>query len=191
MWSEMKKRYLSFTILVMLALPVPLVASTIGMSSPSLEDMIKNPEKYLGRSKVRFAVVNVTLRPDPSHRLNETYYLVHIQDSFKYNVSFVIPEQKYQVYERVGKKPYFDLIGKRGPGLTHPPNKLITNILVSKATDPYSRDWVYIFIYLSETKTRKKSKPRKHKSDVGAKISNLDYLLHMIRGRLPIALMLK
>lgn len=115
----------------------------------SLEDIRENPEKYLGERVAQFTVVNITLRPDPSNRLSETYYLVYIQDSFKHSVPFVIPEQKYQMYKNYqGRNATLSLVGKIGPALNHPPDRLITNILVSKTKDPYSREKVYVFIYL-------------------------------------------
>ena len=128
--------------------------------TPSLEDIRENPEKYLGERVSQFTVVNITLRPDPSNRLRETYYLVHIQDSLKYSMPFVIPEQQYQMYKKYqGKNTTLYLVGKIGPELFHPPDRLITNILVSKTKDAYSREKVYIFIYL-EGEMRENKPPK-------------------------------
>lgn len=103
----------------------------------------------MGERVAHFTIVNVTLRPDPSKRLSEKYYLVYIQDSFGYGVPFVISEEKYPQYNNyIGKNATFVLIGKVGPEFVHPPDKLITNILASKAKDPYYREKNYIFIYL-------------------------------------------
>lgn len=123
----------------------------LGEYTLSLKDIRENPEKYLGERAANFTLLNVTLRPDPSNRLIETYYLVYIQDSFQHSMPFVISEQQYQMYEKhIGKNATLYLIGKIGPELIHPPDKLRTNILVSKARDPYYREMVYIYIFLEE-----------------------------------------
>ena len=132
----------------------------LGTDTLSLKDIRENPEKYLGERVANFTVLNVTLRPDPSNRLSETYYLVYIQDSFQYCMPFVISEQKYQMYEKhIGKNATLYLIGKIGPELIHPPDKLRTNILVSKAKDPYYREIVYIYIFLEEDIENRLNKP--------------------------------
>jgi len=117
----------------------------------SLQDLVENPERYEGERRVSFSIVALSLREDPYRRLVEDYYLVTIRDSTGHEGLFVISEKDYENYEPIlGERVLFDLKGSRGPGLIHPPDRLITNILVSKALDPYSREFFTIHIDLAK-----------------------------------------
>jgi hypothetical protein len=115
----------------------------------NLKDLEENTQNYLGEIRTRFTIVEVTPREDPHHRLIETYYLVHIKDPYGNKVSFVISKSEYSKYsDYVGKVALFKLSGSRGPELMHPPDRLITNILVSKQADPHGEEYYRIFISL-------------------------------------------
>ena len=115
----------------------------------SLKDVLENPQNYLGERECTLRLVMLTLREDPYHRLAEEYYLAHVRDTYDYETSFVIPHDDYANYqEYVGKYAEFKLRGKIGPGLMHPPDKLVTNVLTSKALDPYSGEFATVFIIL-------------------------------------------
>ena len=117
----------------------------------SLEDLVENPERYEGERRVSYSIVTLSSREDPYRRLVEDYYLVTIRDSDGYEGLFVISERDYEKYKpMIGERVLFDLKGSRGPGLIHPPDRLITNILVSKALDPYSREFFTIHIDLAK-----------------------------------------
>jgi len=120
-------------------------------SSLSLEDIVDNPEKYSGERFVIFTIVGITLREDPSHRLIEIYYLVHIRDFYEYEHSFVISSGEYSKYaSHIGQMVRFEISGTQGPGVTIPPDRLETNILVSKSIDPFSREFITIHIALAD-----------------------------------------
>jgi len=142
-----------FTVIVV-ALVVSLITTrlrTLEESNTSLRELIESPEKYPGEKFARFLVVDVELREDPYHRLNETYYLVHIRDSFGNESPFVISSDQYSRYSKhVGENVRFRLVGSSGPGIVSPPDKLITNILVSKSVDPFAREFCTIRIALAE-----------------------------------------
>lgn len=119
--------------------------------SVSLRELIDSPEKYLGERLTTFTITKVLFREDPYHRLNETYYLVHIRDSYEYEVSFVVSSDQHPRYAaRIGENVRFKLTGALGPGIVAPPNRLITNILVAKSVDPYAREFCTIRIALAE-----------------------------------------
>lgn len=143
-------RYWTLAVFLFFLITHPLSSINLSDTSAlSLEDIRENPGEYLGERVAHFTVVNVSLRLDPSNRLIEKYYLVHIQDSSRFGVSYVISEEKYQKYiDFIGKNATFNLVGNVGPGLVHPPDRLITNILASKSRDPYSMEKVYIFIFI-------------------------------------------
>jgi hypothetical protein len=123
-----------------------------GEETLSLKQIVDGPEKYMGERYVRFTITKVTLREDPYHRLNQTYYLVHIKDSYEHEASFVIPSDQRSKYSaHIGEKARFKIVGSFGPGITVPPDRLITNILVNKSTDPYAREFYTIMIYLADT----------------------------------------
>jgi len=146
------KKLLIITIFLLVGTLMVTVRSDIvavNQEETSLEDVRNNPENYLGERNATFTIVNVTLRPDPYKRLRETYYLVYVRDSYDYEVPFVISKDDYQKYSfYTGKLVLFKLTGRLGPGLVHPPDRLITNILVSKAADPYQREYYTVFITL-------------------------------------------
>ena len=115
----------------------------------NLKDLYENPQNYLGERLAKFTIVKITPREDPYHRLVEKYYLVYIRDSYGYELSFVISENDYSKYGAyVGKAATFKLNGILSSELMHPPNKLITNILVSKQADHYAREYCRIYIEL-------------------------------------------
>ena len=129
----------------------------------SLEDIRENPENYLevevngftnlgARRKLyaEFTIAEITLRPDPYNRLWETYYLVYINDTFGYELPFVISEDdlpKYQEY--VGETVLFKLYFFIGHELLHPVHFLITNILTVKVDASLGLHY-YVRIYLAE-----------------------------------------
>ena len=137
---------------ILVACSIASMLMTQQEASISLKQIIDNPEKYLGEGFAILLIVNITLREDPYHRLIETYYLVHIRDSYGYENMFVISSHDCSMYaSRIGQRVRFKLLGGRGPGLMHPPDRLITNILVSKSVDPYAREFCTIHISLADT----------------------------------------
>jgi hypothetical protein len=128
----------------------------------SLEDIRENPENYLevganginldARSTfyAEFTIVKITLRPDPLHRLWKIYYLVYINDTFGYELPFVISEDdisKYQKY--IGETVLFKLYFYIGHELMLPEHFLITNILAVKEGASLGLHF-YVAIYLAE-----------------------------------------
>ncbi len=104
---------------------------------------------FNGFSRALFAILKITLYPDPQRILVKTYYLVDIYDSYNYSTPFVISDEDYQAYKVfIGRWVAFKLIGVPGPELMAPPDRLITNILASKTTDPYHRQYYRVFISL-------------------------------------------
>jgi len=128
------------------------LAETTANSTPedlSLKDIAERPEDYLGDRNATFTVTNIAVREDPEHRLKEKYYLVYVKDAYGCVMPFVISEEDLPRYElRLGKQAMFKLTGRKGPGLIHPPDTLITNILINKPVDQYSREWYTIYITL-------------------------------------------
>jgi len=117
----------------------------------NLKNLEEKPQLYLGERDAQFAIVKITPREDPYNRLVQTYYLVYVEDSYGYQMPFVISESDYPKYNAyVGKTAVFKLKGEIGPELMHPPNKLITNIIVSKQVDPYAREYCRIYIVLRD-----------------------------------------
>jgi hypothetical protein len=152
------RKRLGFAVSITVVAAMLVVSSIASMlmtqqeASISLKQIIDNPEKYLGERFAVFLILNITLREDPHHRLIETYYLVHIKDSYGYETMFVTSSHDYSRYAScIGQRARFKLLGGRGPGLMHPPDRLITNILVSKSVDPYAREFTTIHISLADT----------------------------------------
>ena len=115
----------------------------------SLRDLAEKTENYLGDRNATLTITNITVREDPEHRLKEKYCLVYVKDAYGYVMPFVISEEDRAEYEPcLGKQAIFKLSGRKGPGLIHPPDTLITNILVNKPADQYSREWYTIYIAL-------------------------------------------
>ena len=99
-------------------------------------------------NSAKFTITKITLRPDPYHRLRETYYLVYVNDTFGYEMSFVISESNLSNYkEAVGETVLFRLHISVGHEIMLPIDWLITNILATK-NDDYLGWLYYIHIYL-------------------------------------------
>lgn len=97
-----------------------------------------------------FTITNITLHPDPDHRLRETYYLVYINDTFGYEMPFVISESNLSNYEEaVGETVLFRLHMSVGHEIMVPHDWLITNILATK-NDDYLGWRYYVCIDLVE-----------------------------------------
>jgi hypothetical protein len=122
----------------------------------------------MGERNTTFAIFNITLYPDPQGILAKTYYLVYVSDSYNYSTPFVISEEDYKVYKLfIDRWVGFKLVGVMGPELITPPDRLITNILASKSTDPYHRQYYRVFIYLSSSHDVEASSITSSKAVVG------------------------
>ena len=164
MIENRKKRLLATALLFVIGVGMVLVGIgivAVDHEEISLEDIRKNPENHLeieenglfnlNASKeiyAEFTMVKITLRPDPHNRLWKTYYLVYINDTFGYELSFVISEDdltKYQEY--VGETVLFKLNISIGHEIVPPAHLLVTNILAVK--EDTSLGFIYyVFIFL-------------------------------------------
>jgi len=130
-------------------LALPYLQKSAEIEPISLRDVVENPSNYLGGRNVTLTLTRIELREDPYHRLAEQYYLAYVRDEEGYERPFVISGKDEPGYrEAVGSKAIFELRGSLGPQLTQPPDRLITNILVSVQADPYSREHYRISIRL-------------------------------------------
>jgi len=148
--------FLTLEVIVTVALGVSLLVLPYlqeGMETEpiSLKDIIEDPGSYLGERNVTLTLTRIEPRDDPYHRFAEQYYLAYVKDEEGYERPFVISEKDKSTYQgSVGNKAVFELEGSIGPHLIHPPDKLITNILLSARADPYSREYYTISIRLME-----------------------------------------
>mgnify|MGYP001028470191 CR=1 FL=1 len=132
-------------------LALPYFQKSIEVEPISLRNVVENPDDYLGERNVTLTLTRIEPREDPYHRLTEKYYLAYVRDEEGYERPFVISEEDEDRYRKsVGFEAIFELKGSIGPQLIHPPDKLMTNILVSVQADPYSREYYIISIRLRE-----------------------------------------
>lgn len=166
MMEMRKRRFLVSASLLIVGIGLVLIGIALMVVSNeriSLEDIRENPNNYLDIEKngfvdlsasreilAEFTIVKITLRPDPSNRLWKTYYLVYINDTFGYELPFVISEDNLSRYEKhIGETALFKLDIYIGSELMQPLHFLITNILTVRESASLG-SFYYVLISIAE-----------------------------------------